>query len=705
MSTKSTTNYKIYQLTMDQFLDIKNNNELSSDSAYVLYPDSVADYVSDAIDDAIENSVPTAAASAAKNVLYTGSGKYEQTYTDLYGAANDWASATFYFINLIPTDWNAEWTIKYRIEVEVTGSASGWANYKGTYQCMISGSRGVYSTYHFFNSMYSTSYRPIYYHVVHNTTQTGYNNGVAHKIGISLYNANNGASSSYPRKIKVVILECQNCTATLNETPEVPSSSTKTGYTKLDSSYHTTTNSNAAGNYNLLDGYSNGLRESGDDNTVITYGTLAYYLRPYMAAYLSPYQFVMFDKDNRLVPLSSTQFPAYASGTTYGNGVYVYYSNVIYKSLQASNKGHTPGASSSSTWWQAQTTPHTPTSLSFKPDKIYWYNTTTAVSAGAVVTANTLMSNGYNQPNMAICNFNVAVPAYRMMYLCGTYDKATGLFTLRGAGTAGSTQYYTLVPSNTANITLSSYFTSGYDYILVGGTYSSNNYLHLREDHPMYHFDGTNLIPYDTWYADNNIVNADFLYDYDEDDWMTTITSSNYNLIANADAITVDTGEDIPYIFRKLCDFVDGDQNDAVTFVCTSPTNVVSVDISSGGAVDVTYKSIPIMPKLYRHSVKISNSTVGTVYAIYYNDESTAVTSSNFYDKMTSLAGGGFIPLTGRYGTSSGGPSAYMVCPTEWTTPYTFTVYYFNGNSPSYISSQTFTLSGTYEISDTVIQM
>lgn len=88
-----------------------------------------------------------------------------------------------------------------------------------------------------------------------------------------------------------------------------------------------------------------------------------------MAAYLSPYQLVVVDKDNRLVPLSTTQFPAYASGTTYGNGVYVYYSNVIYKSLQASNKGHTP--SSSTSWWQAQTAPHTPTATAFRPDKIY----------------------------------------------------------------------------------------------------------------------------------------------------------------------------------------------------------------------------------------------------------------------------------------------------------------------------------------------
>ena len=239
-----------------------------------------------------------------------------------------------------------------------------------------------------------------------------------------------------------------------------------------------------------------------DSNTTITYGTLAYYYRPYMAAYLSPYQLVVVDKDNRLVPLSTTQFPAYSSSTTYASDVYVYYSNVIYKSLQASNKNHTPNSSTS--WWAAQTTPHTPTAAAFKPDKIYWYTTTTAISAGSAIGGNTLMSVGYNQPNMAICNFNSTITSYRMIYLRGTYNRTTGLFTLKSGGTAGTTNYYTLVPDNTANLTLSSYFTSGEDYILIGASYSSNNYLHLREDHPMFHFDGTNLVPYDT-YNENRV--------------------------------------------------------------------------------------------------------------------------------------------------------------------------------------------------------
>ena len=105
---------------------------------------------------------------------------------------------------------------------------------------------------------------------------------------------------------------------------------------------------------------------------------------------------------------------------------------------------------------------------------------------------------------MAVCNFNSTISAYRMIYLCGNYNKSTGLFTLRDGGTASSTNYYVQVPTNTANLNLSTYFNSSYDYILLGGTYSSNTYIHLMDNNPMYHFDGTNLIPYnatDTTYS------------------------------------------------------------------------------------------------------------------------------------------------------------------------------------------------------------
>ena len=236
-----------------------------------------------------------------------------------------------------------------------------------------------------------------------------------------------------------------------------------------------------------------------DSNTTTTYGTLDYYFRPYNGAnVLTRYKLVALDKDNRVVPLTLEQYIGdYSSSTSYAKDEVVTVSGVFYKSLVASNKNHAPASSAS--YWTA-ITPYTPTSVAFKPNKIYFYNTTTKISASAVIGGQTLTEIGYST-SVPTYNFNGGIVAYRVIYLCGTYDKTTGLFTL---DTTNNTSYYTIVPDNTANITLSSYFTSGKDYILVGATYSSANYFQLFMVNTMYHFDGTNLIPYDTWNAEQH---------------------------------------------------------------------------------------------------------------------------------------------------------------------------------------------------------
>lgn len=240
-----------------------------------------------------------------------------------------------------------------------------------------------------------------------------------------------------------------------------------------------------------------------DSNTTITYGTLGYYFRPYAGANrITRYKLIAFDKDNRAIPITTEQYVGdYSSSTTYAINEVVTVSGVFYKSLQASNKNHAPASSAS--YWQA-ITPFTPNPTPFRPDKIWFLNTTNAYAAGAVLGGQVLVNVGYST---AGCTYNfygsisatsAGIAAYKLIYLCGTYNKTTGLFTL---DTTSNTSYYTIAPDNTANITLSSYFTSGKDYIFVGSTYSSNNYFQLHEINTMYHFDGTNLVPYDTYHA------------------------------------------------------------------------------------------------------------------------------------------------------------------------------------------------------------
>ena len=135
----------------------------------------------------------------------------------------------------------------------------------------------------------------------------------------------------------------------------------------------------------------------------------------------------------------------------------------------------------------------TPTTIGLRPWKVWAYGTATTVSAGSQVGAQILYSRrAFTTP---MYTFNEQVPARRMIYLRGTYDKNTDLFTLYNDNSSPCTSYYTFVPTNTASITLSDYFVQGYYYLLVGASYSSADYCQLFQCNPFYYFDGTNLIP------------------------------------------------------------------------------------------------------------------------------------------------------------------------------------------------------------------
>lgn len=191
------------------------------------------------------------------------------------------------------------------------------------------------------------------------------------------------------------------------------------------------------------------------------------YFRPYAGEAVYRYKFVMQGADNRMYPITLT------------------------------NQENTTQVAK------------VPTQVGLRPGRIWFYNTTTTVAAGGLFAANTL-DEAY-QTTAGAYNFNTSAPTYRMIYLRGTYNKTTDLFTLYKDNSSPCTSYYTYVPTNTANITLSSYFTSGYYYILLGGTYSTANYISLFPYNPLYYFDGTNLIPASTKVAqDTNTTYSDF---------------------------------------------------------------------------------------------------------------------------------------------------------------------------------------------------
>lgn len=191
-----------------------------------------------------------------------------------------------------------------------------------------------------------------------------------------------------------------------------------------------------------------------NSDTTTARGYQDYYFRAYAGSALYRYKLVMQGADNRMYPITTTN----QTSTTQ-----------VVKAVQT---------------------------VALRPHKIWLYNSTTTISAGAVIGAQTLLpamylaGSGYT--------FNTNVPTYRMIYLCGSYNKDTDLFTLDNST---STSYFVYVPTNSASVNLASYFTQGKYYILVGGSYSTANYFSLFATNPMYYFDGTNLIPASTQVA------------------------------------------------------------------------------------------------------------------------------------------------------------------------------------------------------------
>ena len=134
------------------------------------------------------------------------------------------------------------------------------------------------------------------------------------------------------------------------------------------------------------------------------------------------------------------------------------------------------------------------TTVGLRPDLIWWNNANATTNAGAVIKAQALYRSMPSTAGSSV--FNASVPTYCDIYLCGNYDENTGLFYLSTTDTNGNasvTDYYRFVPYNTEP-TYSDYFITGRYYIFVGSSYSTANYYQLMDQHPMYYYDGINLI-------------------------------------------------------------------------------------------------------------------------------------------------------------------------------------------------------------------
>ena len=219
---------------------------------------------------------------------------YSKEY-DYTCAASSNNEGFIFFGNVIPTseDVGENWYIKFKLYVNLTSTNSNYSpnnKYcKGMYDCYV-GASGSSNVYHYFNRFYSTSYRPIYHHLIANystTTENGtsvswtakYANRATNpvKIGARIQSA---YGDTQPRHYKIEVYEVHNCTFSFPDNIE-----------KYGSFYTTAKYGNCA-----AVSAEQGLQENGDANDTSTV-YLTYTPMKAGAAGIKQYSLFMQDKD------------------------------------------------------------------------------------------------------------------------------------------------------------------------------------------------------------------------------------------------------------------------------------------------------------------------------------------------------------------------------------------------------------------------
>lgn len=187
-------------------------------------------------------------------------------------------------MSIKPATWNKPWRVKFKINVY----CPNYATYNSyTYATFTGRQSGL--SYSNWNEFDTSAYS---YLIFNPLTQTGFNAGYSHAIGMSVFYSTNYTSSSYYRNFKVSLFETENCTVTLLDTPVLFANWTGGNSTNYTSSVNTTC-------------ASRGLQETGDSNDP-NYRSRIYYSNRYTTyTNLYRYQILLQKTDKVLLPINA----------------------------------------------------------------------------------------------------------------------------------------------------------------------------------------------------------------------------------------------------------------------------------------------------------------------------------------------------------------------------------------------------------------
>ena len=157
--------------------------------------------------------------------------KYEST--SYYGLTNTWEDTTWYFMSVVPDDWNKPWRVKFKVH----SYAPSYPSYHSYTWSTLTGRMNAWS-YCNWNERNNSAHS---YLTIYLLKQAGFTAGYGHAVGVSIYNADSRTDSRYYRNFEVDYYDCENCTVTILDTPVKWADWTGTGTTN----YENLSNSNA----------------------------------------------------------------------------------------------------------------------------------------------------------------------------------------------------------------------------------------------------------------------------------------------------------------------------------------------------------------------------------------------------------------------------------------------------------------------------
>lgn len=230
------------------------------------------------------------------------------TYTNIIGTDNNNRYAGFFFAKVNSENYTDVWHVKMKITVTVPGQV----NYNLSTITEMWGTESSFLSYKNQNTIKNTSYRPMSYLSLFRPTQTGFQNGCRHWLGINLTSSVNPTNTSYKRTCVVEVLDCENCTVELTDNVITPDNIPNRA---IHTDWYASTNTD----FINFDCYTQGLRETGDDNST-TISRLNNNYAYYTAVNaLYRYQLVFTVAENSITPLNTVNNTIAATKTMLTN--------------------------------------------------------------------------------------------------------------------------------------------------------------------------------------------------------------------------------------------------------------------------------------------------------------------------------------------------------------------------------------------------